>query len=97
MTTLRASISPKTRREVLAKTGGRCHMCGDDLGTSWQVDHVLPHKSGGLDSVDNFMPICGRREQPRENAFRPDLASNAADVGLSNDRLPVFVLAMTAG
>lgn len=30
------------RREVVQRQEGRCARCGNELGTSWEVDHVVP-------------------------------------------------------
>ncbi len=54
----RLGLSTAQRREILAKTGGRCHVCGDRAGKSWQADHVLHHQLGGGHSIDNYLPIC---------------------------------------
>ncbi len=54
----RLAISTAQRREILAKTGGRCHVCGDRAGKRWQADHVLHHQLGGGPSIDNYLPIC---------------------------------------
>lgn len=52
----RASLSLRQRREVLAKTAGRCHICGGRTGGDWNADHVLAHSGGGRHRVDNFLP-----------------------------------------
>lgn len=45
------------RPAILAKTGGRCHICGGDiLDAEWEADHVLAHASGGGSNVENFLP-----------------------------------------
>jgi 5-methylcytosine-specific restriction endonuclease McrA len=43
---------------VFAKTAGTCHVCGDAAGKSWQADHIKPHRLGGSDRVENYLPIC---------------------------------------
>ncbi|MDZ7654258.1 MAG: HNH endonuclease signature motif containing protein [Burkholderiaceae bacterium] len=47
---------------MLAKTAGRCHVCGGPIeGLNWHADHVLAHSGGGAHSVDNYLaahPIC---------------------------------------
>jgi 5-methylcytosine-specific restriction endonuclease McrA len=52
----RVSLSASQRREIRAKTGARCHICGGWLGRTWQADHVLAHARGGRASADNFLP-----------------------------------------
>jgi 5-methylcytosine-specific restriction endonuclease McrA len=58
----RASLSSANRRKVLEETGGRCHICGGSLdGDKWHADHVLAYASGGVHSLDNYLPthsIC---------------------------------------
>jgi 5-methylcytosine-specific restriction endonuclease McrA len=59
----RKSLSSREREEVLAKTGGRCHICGDPIKGKWQADHLSSHSLGGDHSIDNFLPahpVCNR-------------------------------------
>lgn len=59
---LRSTLTRAERGEVLAKTGGRCHICGGAIeGTAWQADHVFARSTGGSHVVDNYLPahsIC---------------------------------------
>jgi len=41
---------------VLAKTAGRCHLCGGEVVDRWTADHVLAHAGGGYHAVDNYLP-----------------------------------------
>jgi len=52
----RRALSAKERELVLAKTGGRCHICGGSIEESWQADHVLAHSVGGVQSAENYLP-----------------------------------------
>jgi len=54
----RMSPAKKLRPQIFAKTGGRCHLCGDEIeeGSDWQSDHVLAHSGGGVNTVDNYLP-----------------------------------------
>jgi len=53
----RQSLSRSERTRILAKTDGRCHICGGLIGKSaWQADHVLAHSAGGTHSADNYLP-----------------------------------------
>jgi 5-methylcytosine-specific restriction endonuclease McrA len=57
----RGSLTPKQRQVVLAKTDGRCHICGGRVENRWQADHVNPHAHGGSHSEDNYLathPVC---------------------------------------
>jgi 5-methylcytosine-specific restriction endonuclease McrA len=54
---LRTSLTPAERLRVLAKTSGRCHICGGKIAhEKWQADHVIAHSSGGTHDVDNYLP-----------------------------------------
>ena len=68
----RKSLTPSQRAEVRRKTGGTCHVCGGKLGTSWQADHVVPHKHGGPATVENCLPVCQRCNRLRWS-FSPEV------------------------
>jgi hypothetical protein len=53
--TRRQSLNPRQRAEVLAKTAGRCHICGGAVEVRWEADHVLSHSDGGAHAVDNYL------------------------------------------
>lgn len=57
-TSKRRALSKKERAVVYAKTGGLCHICGGELGKSWNADHVKPFSVGGGSEIDNFLPAC---------------------------------------
>ena len=53
----RGSLTAGERREVLAKTAGRCPICGGEIeGKAWQADHVMAHSAGGIHGIDNYLP-----------------------------------------
>jgi 5-methylcytosine-specific restriction endonuclease McrA len=53
----RRSLKPIQRDAVLAKTGGRCHICGGKIeGKEWSADHVFAHSQGGQHALDNYLP-----------------------------------------
>jgi hypothetical protein len=54
--TARQALSRQQRQLVLAKTNGRCHICGGVVTDPWQADHVLAHSGGGVHVVDNYLP-----------------------------------------
>ena len=44
---------------VLAKTDGRCHICGVVLeSTNFQADHVHSHSAGGNHAENNYLAAC---------------------------------------
>lgn len=43
----RKLLSVSERKQILAKTAGRCHICGGNIGKlAWHADHVLAHSAG---------------------------------------------------
>jgi 5-methylcytosine-specific restriction endonuclease McrA len=62
----RKTIASRQRKLAWEKTGGRCHFCGKKLVLSakrgsrgrWNVDHILPLKQGGRNSIDNYLAVC---------------------------------------
>ena len=53
----RGSLTAVERHQVLAKTAGRCHICGGKIkGKAWHADHVMAHSAGGVHDVDNYLP-----------------------------------------
>jgi HNH endonuclease. len=44
------------RDAVYNKFGGRCAYTGKPLEADWQVDHIVPKRSGGTDDIDNLLP-----------------------------------------
>lgn len=69
--TPRRKLTQRERAAVLAKTGGRCHICGGMVrGREWEADHVLAHGAGGTHSVEDYLPahtLC--------NGYRWDYSS----------------------
>ncbi|MBL0238091.1 MAG: HNH endonuclease [Saprospiraceae bacterium] len=54
-----ARISKEDRKVIHAKTGGKCHVCGQHLEVEkFEADHVKSHSSGGASLTDNFLPAC---------------------------------------
>lgn len=55
----RRRISLEDREAVYNKMHGRCAYCGDPVPPSaMQVDHVVPLRKGGEDTLDNMLPAC---------------------------------------
>ena len=67
--------SAAERREILAKTAGRCHVCGGTIKGAWEADHVLAHSSGGGHIADNYLAahaLC--------NSYRWDYSSEESQL-----------------
>lgn len=55
----RRRLSLEDREAVYNKMHGRCAYCGDPVPLSaMQVDHVVPLRKGGEDTLDNMLPAC---------------------------------------
>jgi len=45
--------------EVFRRAGFRCQLCGTSADErALEVDHIIPHKLGGPDNIDNFQALC---------------------------------------
>jgi 5-methylcytosine-specific restriction endonuclease McrA len=51
----RKRLTAAQREQVLAKTDGRCHICGGKVGAKWQADHVRAYGQGGQHTEDNYL------------------------------------------
>ena len=59
----RASVSPRVKREVRGRDGGKCQwkldsggVCGSEVRT--EIDHVVPRGRGGASTVENCRVLC---------------------------------------
>ncbi|MBG6082719.1 HNH endonuclease [Rubrivivax gelatinosus] len=59
---MRPTPISKRRREVFAKSEGRCHYCGEELTLDgrWHVEHMMPRALGGADELGNLVAACVR-------------------------------------
>lgn len=56
----------KIKVSIWEKTKGKCWYCGEKIGElgntdnrrKYVVDHVVPKKKGGSDSINNLVPCC---------------------------------------
>lgn len=62
----RKSVSVAVKREVLQKTGNKCHMCGKRLTIrTVQIGHIKARALGGADAVKNYLPSCASCNRAR--------------------------------
>ncbi len=61
----RKSFTPKQRKTVYEKTGGRCAYCGEPIAIKqMQVDHIVPYQFGehvegcDVNDIENLLPAC---------------------------------------
>jgi len=47
-------IPPGLRAKALAKSAGRCGICGKPLGNDVHIDHIVPVAAGGLTELGNL-------------------------------------------
>jgi diadenosine tetraphosphate (Ap4A) HIT family hydrolase len=53
------AIPGRLRYETLARAGFRCELCGVSAEErALDVDHIMPRKHGGEDTLDNFQALC---------------------------------------
>ncbi len=57
----RKALKHEERAAILAKTGGRCHICGGLIAedSDWEADHILRRCVGGDNQSDNYLPAHG--------------------------------------
>lgn len=54
-----ADIKGSDRYEVMSRAGYRCELCGTpDKVRGLEVDHIIPRKHGGEDSLENYQALC---------------------------------------
>jgi 5-methylcytosine-specific restriction endonuclease McrA len=52
-------LTKEERKIIHAKTGGKCHVCGQEVSVDkFEADHVKSYSSGGTSVTDNFLPAC---------------------------------------
>lgn len=59
----RKSLTSSERQTIMKKTGGRCHICGEEIQGKWTADHVSPRAHGGPHITENYLPahrICNQ-------------------------------------
>ena len=85
------SLWRKIRAKVLLRDLETCYYCGQYATT---VDHILPRKSGGLDTMDNLVAACTRCNLSKGGRFfvsnrtppTPLFLSNPQNTSISHDQ-----------
>ncbi len=55
----RKALTKTQRDTILAKTDGRCHVCGIEIEKGdFHADHVKSHITGGIHTENNYLPAC---------------------------------------
>lgn len=55
----RKRLTKKERQAVFDRMKGHCAYCGCEITLSeMQVDHVMPLRKGGPDTLENMLPAC---------------------------------------
>ena len=55
-----------TRRQVIVRDCSTCQQCQRIVsGTDCQVDHIVPKKRGGTDTLSNLQVLCLRCHQAK--------------------------------
>ena len=55
----RKRLTKTERQAVYGKMEGHCAYCGSEISLqTMQVDHIVPLRKGGADTMDNMRPAC---------------------------------------
>ncbi len=57
-----------------ARQRGRCYWCGERVGQTYHVDHVIPLKLGGSNAPENIVVACPRCNQVKHAKHPMDFA-----------------------
>lgn len=70
----------RRRREVFAKSGGRCCYCSTPLTLDgrWHIEHQLPRALGGLDDIVNLVAACAPCNLKKGDRTALEFVSNTA-------------------
>lgn len=54
------AATPRQRRRVYKRDGGRCRNCGKALDPDgpWEADHRIPRRRGGPTTMENLQLLC---------------------------------------
>ncbi len=76
----------KEKQIIFDKLKGHCHFCGDQLifehrgrkpwpplEGQWEIDHIVQLAKGGIDEINNNLPICAKCNRLRWHRKGEDL------------------------
>ncbi|RPD83686.1 hypothetical protein EGK76_14820 [Luteimonas sp. 100069] len=69
--TLMRSYRGKAKRQVLARDGNACRVCGSELNLTLQ--HIWPFSAGGETASRNMITLCANCNQAYADQIAPDL------------------------
>lgn len=52
------NFSSAQKKEILLRSNGHCVGCGQEVGSNWHADHIVPHSRGGRTEVSNGQALC---------------------------------------
>lgn len=86
--------TPKIKRELMARCGRYCCVCGKFCDVNIEIDHIVPESEGGPSTEDNGIPVCFdchariknyNDDHPRGTKFTPE------ELRLHRDRMYYLV------
>ncbi len=81
----RRTIPQEERKIVYKKCCGHCAYCGKEIMyKQMQVDHLVPLRKGGTDSIENYLPAC---RQCNHYKSTYDIEQFRKELGLIKKRL----------
>ena len=68
--TYRDSEYRRNKKARYQLAGGRCELCGAQVGATWECDHVVPIRDGGSNLIENLRVHCVRCHREKTRADR---------------------------
>jgi 5-methylcytosine-specific restriction endonuclease McrA len=65
----RRAFNATERIALFILAGGRCEICGVELGDDWEADHVDPHSRGGRTLITNGQALCTPCNRRKSNSI----------------------------
>lgn len=68
------SFSPSDVRAQHKRQRGRCYYCGEEVGSAYHIDHVIPLALGGTNDPGNIVIACPRCNLQKSSHHPMDFA-----------------------